>query len=127
MPSTTTVLNTAGESAHGNPSLGGRRLTRQTETATALANAATHTGAWVSTTSFRRASAVARSNGTLNVSLFLDLDYDGDNTVDETITVTAAAVPVITDRAFSAAQARIRITNAGGSAQNVSGHLMLSD
>lgn len=127
MPSTTTTRNTVSESAHGNLTYLGRRAQRTTETATAVAAAGVHTGAWVSAIAFRKVPAAASGGGGLNVTLSLDLDYDGDSVADETITVGPGATAVVTERAFTAEQVRIRITNNGASAQNLTGHLMLGD
>lgn len=94
------------------------------ESATALAASATHTGTWIDARDGDKVIAVAKG-ASLNVTCILDLDYDGDGTAEESVTATAGVTSLVASRDLLARQVRIRITNNGASAQNVSGTLLV--
>lgn len=94
----------------------------------ALAAGADEIGAWQDASEYRRCVAVAVGNGTLNVSVHVELDYSGDGAVDESLDGTAGTTSRVSHSDMLARQVRIRVRNEDGvSAQDVSGTLLLSD
>lgn len=94
------------------------------ESATALAAASTHTGAWIDARDGDVVVAVAKGES-LAVTCFLDLDYDGDGVAEETVSGSSAVTSTIASRTLIARQVRIRITNNGASPQNVTGTILV--